>query len=579
MKEKIFSYLKMALITVLFSLTASDVLLAWSIEKFSAVIKIHSDSRITVEETITADFTTDHHHGLYRFIPTRYTSRLGQTYRLRVHVEEVKSSNATDQHWISKRKGQLHIKIGNPNVYYREIMTYKIRYTIENVLQSFPTHEELYWNVTGNEWNTRMGKVHLSVILPKDFSDESLQHTAFLGLMGSRNDSSIRIQKTGPRTVEYETLRPLSSYEGLTVVLGLPKGSIQMPGRFQRTLWFLADNWPYGLSIFLFLYLFVSWWTKGRDPSGRGSIVVQYEPPTGLSPGEVGTLIDEKVDMRDITATVLDLAVRGYLTIEEEEDQDFLFKKIDDPSKQKNSLKNHERILLDSIFSYGNSQRLSSLKNKFYVHVKQLQTAINDEMVKEGFFRNAPQKIRAQYRALGGVVILAGIILFFIGIIDSPILIFGIAPVVWLLTGLICGLLLFIFAPLMPQKTVKGAMAFEHIKGLEEYIARAEAAEIQKVDMKERFEKLLPYAMCFDLTKAWSKAFASLYTTPPQWYSSPYSGTWNTLYFSQSLNRMQSSTKNVFTSVPRTSGSGIGSSGFSGGSSGGGYGGGGGGAW
>jgi uncharacterized membrane protein len=579
MKEKNFSRLKIALAVMLFSLTASRIGWTWSIQKFDATIKIHSDSRITVEETITADFTTDQHHGLYRFIPTRYTSRFGQTYRLRVHVEEVKSSNAADQYWTSVRNGQLHIRIGNPNVYYREIMTYTIRYTIENVLQSFPTHEELYWNVTGNEWNTRMDKVHLTVLLPNDFSDESLKYAAFLGLMGSHNDSSIRIKKTGPRTVEYEALRPLSSYEGLTVVLGLPKGSIRMPSGLQRTLWFLTDNWPYGICVFLFFYLFASWWKKGRDPSGRGSIVVQYEPPTGLSPGEVGTLIDEKVDMRDITAGVLDLAVRGYLTIEEEEDQDFLFKKKDDPSKQKGPLKNHEKILLDAIFSYGNTQRLSSLKNKFYVHVKQLQRAINDELVKDGFFKSAPQKIRAKYRALGGCVILAGIVFFFMGITDSPVMIFNVTPLVWLLTGLISGLLFFIFAPLMPQKTEKGAMAFEHIKGLEEYIARAEAAEIQKVDIKERFEKLLPYAMCFDLTKAWSKAFASLYTVPPQWYSSPYSGTWNTMYFSQSLNRMQSSTKNVFTSVPRTSGGSVGSSGFSGGSSGGGFGGGGGGAW
>jgi len=168
-----------------------------------------------------------------------------------------------------------------------------------------------------------------------------------------------------------------------------------------------------------------------------------------------------------------------------------------------------------------------------------------------------------------------GFILFVVGI-NQPQFAYFCPPLPCLISGMICGILLIIFAPFMPRKTTQGVLAFEQIKGLEEYIARAEKETLQKVDVQREFERLLPYAMCFGLTKSWTRAFQDLFKTPPQWYSSPYAS-WNMIYFSQSLNRMERSSKEVLTSVPRTSGSGH--SGFSGGYSGGGSGGGGGGAW
>jgi uncharacterized membrane protein len=171
--------------------------------------------------------------------------------------------------------------------------------------------------------------------------------------------------------------------------------------------------------------------------------------------------------------------------------------------------------------------------------------------------------------------IIIGFALFVIGLV-KPQFGYCFPPLPFLISGFICAFLLFFFAPFMPKRTREGVLALEQIKGLEEYIARAEKETIERVDVKRQFERLLPYAMCLGLTKSWVQAFRDLYKTPPQWYASSYP-TWNMVYFSQSLNRMESSSKAIFTSVPRTSGSGH--SGFSGGYSGGGSGGGGGGAW
>lgn len=343
----------------------------------------------------------------------------------------------------------------------------------------------------------------------------------------------------------------------------------------KKLRWFFEDNWPYGICLLTFVFLIFRWWINGKDPSGRGTIMVAYESPSGLTPAEVGTLIDEKADLRDITANLIDLAVRGHLTIQEKDD-DFVFIKAS-ASKTSDTLKPHETLLMNALFSSGHTQNLSTLKNKFYIHIKSIQKSIYKELVENHYFPHVPQNVRRAYRMSAFLPMIMGFILFVVGM-NQPQFAYYFPPLPLLISGFICGLLLIFFAPFMPRKTRQGVLAFEQIKGLEEYIARAEKETIQKVDVKREFEKLLPYAMCFGLTKSWVQAFQDLYKIPPQWYSSSYP-TWNMIYFSQSLNRMERSSKEVFTSVPRTSGSGH--SGFSsgGGYSGGGSGGGGGGAW
>lgn len=554
--------------------SASGYTAGWSIQEYDIHVKISSDRSVTVEEKITADFTQEPHHGIYRYIPMKYMDRFGQAFRLRTKLEEVRSSKPGDQYSVSWSSGRLYVKIGNPNRTYQEVISYTIRYTLENAISTFPSHDEFYWNATGNEWDAPMENVHLTVELPKGCESEKLQYAAFLGFFGNKESSSVRVQRIAPLLVGYEAQRGLGPYEGLTVVLGLPLGVLNPVDLQKKARWFLEDNWPYAIPIAVLIFLLLLWRLKGRDPRGGGTVVVSYESPENLTPGEVGTLIDEKVDMRDIMATLIDLAVKGYLKIEEEEDHDFVFRRTNIP--QKDSLKIHEKFLLDSVFAYGGTCRLSSLKYSFSAnYLKPMQEKIYDSLIVQGYFKKSPDQTRKFYQFWGILSFIAGGVLAVVSL-NVPRLMWIGAPLPLAASGVVSGLLFLLFAPLMPQKTREGVLAYEKIKGLEEYIARAEAETLQKVDPKSLFEKLLPFAICFGLTKPWVKAFESLFQEPPQWYSSRSYSNWNMIYFSRSLNEMGRSTSQTFSAVPRTSGSsGFGGGGFSGG----GFGGGGGGAW
>src|SRR5690606_22941775 len=119
--------------------------------------------------------------------------------------------------------------------------------------------------------------------------------------------------------------RALWAGEGLTIVAGFPKGIVKEPTGLEKLMWLLSDNWYFILPFATFFGMFYIWRTRGRDPEGMGSIMVRYSPPEGFTPAEAGTLIDERADVADITSTVIDLAVRGYLRIEEETSTKFYF--------------------------------------------------------------------------------------------------------------------------------------------------------------------------------------------------------------------------------------------------------------
>jgi hypothetical protein len=387
---------------------------AWSIDQYEVNIHISEDRKITVEEIIIANFMGDPHHGIYRFVPLRSVTRYAHAHRLRTRFLGAKSSKSDDQYWVSYKQGQLFIKIGNPDVYRKESIPYTVHYTVDNAINSFPTHDELYWNATGNEWNTLIKKARVNVSFPKEVKDEHLKYTAFAGAFGATDTASISILKSGPKTVSYETSRPLSPYEGMTIVLGLGKGILKTPSAARKLKWFFEDNWPYGICLTMLLFLIFRWWSRGKDPSGRGTIMVAYEPPAQLSPAEAGTLIDEKADLRDITANLIDLAVRGHLIIQEKED-DFVF--IKSTSKTRDTLKPHETLLMDALFSTGDAQSLSSLKNKFYVHIGPIQRSIYRELVKNHYFPHSPDHIRRNYRMMAVFSIIIGFALFVIGLV------------------------------------------------------------------------------------------------------------------------------------------------------------------
>ena len=319
-----------------------------------------------------------------------------------------------------------------------------------------------------------------------------------------------------------------------------------------------------------------------QKPLHRAYICPQFirEVP-GLLPSETGTIIDEKIDPRDITATIIDHAIKGHIKITELQKKKLIGKSTDyeiELVKPWKYEKEYENQMLKAIFIHnkkGMKVKISNLEKKFYKHIKPLKKAIFKQLIKDGFFPHNPVSIRAFYMSIGGISF--ALTLQLMGLLLA---VFSGATVIGML---ISEVIILVFGHFMPRKTKKGTETYYQLKGLFEYIKTAEKDRLKFQEEKNiLFEKLLPYAISFGLVEKWSEAFAGIIKTSPTWFVGH--SNWQKDRFSMSYlgNRLQNFSYKTSTNLmsrPGGKGGGgwSGGSGFSsGGFSGGGFGGGGG---
>jgi hypothetical protein len=546
------------------------------IQSFGAEIVVLPNGTIDVTEVITARFTGSW-RGIYRLIPVEYHTPQGFNFTLLLDPISVTDGDGQALKYESSRERHYRkFKVYVPGAQ-DAVRTVILRYYVLDALRFFEDHDELYWNVTGDEWEVPIEAATARIVLPAGVT--GLRATNFTGAYGSRaQDADVELLGNA---VEVRMRRRLSFREGLTAVVGWDKGFVHEPSPWAKVSLFLRSNWPLFIPVVVFFVMFWVWYTRGRDPRLR-PIAPQYAPPEGLTPGEVGTLVDESADMRDITATIVDLAVRGYILIEEQKkehlmglysNKEYVFHSRKKPEEWKD-LKAHERELLEGLFDGGvtESVELSELQNKFYKNLPGIRDRVFDSLMAHGYFLHRPDKVRRGY--LGGGVVIGVVMAWGGGVLGASL---GMAPLSFIVAGILTAAVICGFGWFMPARTAAGASALEGALGFEDFLGHVEADRFERtIKTPQMFEKFLPFAMALGVEKKWASAFQEIYREPPSWYQgSSYGPNFYPSSFVSDMNQMTARAGSVMTSSPRSSGgSGFGGGGFSGGGGGGGGGGG-----
>jgi len=567
MKKIIITILAVVFWGIIFQSANAEV-----IDSFDAEIKINPDASFNVSEKIQYDFGETQKHGIFRNIPIKYQAR-GGNYNLRLGGISVTDEKGSSYNFATSYLGNdLEIKIGDANQLVSGKKMYVINYVIGRTINYFDTYDEFYWNATGTGWPVAIKKATVKVSLPQNVASGELKSECFVGTFGGTEKCLNNL--TNSATI-FSTNRELASGEGLTVVFGFPKGIVHEPSLGEKFLETLKDNGILFLPVIILLAMLWLWWQKGRDPEGRGTIIAQYDAPDNLTPLEVGTVVDEKADKKDISAEIIYLAVRGYLKIKKTESKvlfitttDYVLEKLKNSEIQENDF---DQKLMAAFFKDSNSVKISDLKDTFYKNLKEINEKIYVDVCTKGYFLKNPDKIRKIYLGTGVGILFAG--LFFSGF-------WGALGVV---SFILSGSIIMICSSLMPKKTLKGVAAKEYILGLKEYLSVAEKDRLKFHNAPEknpqRFEKLLPYAMVLGVEKEWAEQFQDIYKQNPNWYEDGTGNptVFNSLLFVNSLNSFSSEANSSLYSNPSSAAAG--GSGFSGGGVGGGFGGGGGGSW
>lgn len=602
---------------------------AYDTKTYDVQLDVYENNSFVVTETIGVDFS-EPRHGIFRNIPYKGTTTRQVDGKTVLEKYRMKISDVRVEGYVYdtyRENGNLVIRIGSEDEYVEGPQTYRISYRCTLYDDENNTFDSLYWNILPNEWPTTVVSSSMTVNMPKEFNPSMVEFIA--GDYGQADLEGVDWSVSG-NTITAGNTRMLNAGEGVTLNIILPEGYFVGEKTMDWMLWAMML-----VIIVAPLSSILLWFLFGRDP--RVVRTVEFYAPEGVSPAELGYIVDGAVDSKDIVSLIIYWANGGYLTIREDEEKKFtLIKKRDLPD----TAKTYEYTMFQGLFNNRDQVALEDLKEDFYGTFEATKGQL-----KAYFTMKKENRIFTQSslgaRALGVLLMAAPVISITVfgaflnksdelwTVLTVPAILFAAvgfvvfisaydrkdgmsqAKTAWLnLLGIITliisglGILLFssvtlenvipgiavilssvislIFTMRMKQRTKKSSQLLGKILGFKEFIRTAELDRIKRLvnETPDYFYNVLPYAYVFGLTDKWAKKFEEITVEPPNWYYSGYGGhMFNTWIFMSSFHHYTNAMQNNITIPPSPSGGGGGSFSGGGGFSGGGMGGGGGGSW
>lgn len=616
---------------------------------FRSRIVVHQDSSMTVTEIIRVRSAgINIKRGIYRDFPIRYKDSFGNKYVVGFEVTEVLRDGISEGYHFENLSNGKRVYIGKKEVFLPPgEYTYTLTYNTNRQIGFFKDHDELYWNVTGNGWVFPIDEASATVVLPLrgGISRDDFKFDAYTGRQGSR-EGNFYTSFEDSGNISFFTSKPLNSYEGLTIVVSWPKGFVSEPDIKAKIYYLFRDNQSLFIGLVglaaVFLYYLLIWSRVGKDPA-IGTIIPLFEIPEGLSPAATRYIMKMGFDHRAFACAVINMAVKGFLTIREERGVYTLLKnKNDIPLLSEEEKKTAEKIFRSNeklVIKNENHKRIAnaigSLKNSLKMNFEKVYFVTNRQYFIPGlafsivtvlltvFSSPTPARGAAVFMSVWLTIWSIGVIFLMTNVINlwkvsfsfnsatnklssvgsaAGLTIFSIPFVIGEIVGLSIlafnssvtaifilisiALLNALFYHLLKAPTFFGRNILDKIEGFKMFLSVSEKDRLNSMNPPQKtpelFEKFLPYALALGVEQAWAQQFSDILSGTRE-DGLPYSPGW---YHGNTWNRLgaggfSDSLGSSLTSAITSSSVAPGSSSGSGagGSSGGGGGGGGGGGW
>lgn len=501
-------YLNVFLIFVLSFLLFSNQSLArenvynWYVKDFSTEIKVNLDSSLDITEVIVADCgNLSGKHGIFRVLPTKYKTEDGK-YILPTTLKSITDEN-NKPYKYSKEKDldTITYKIGDENIELRGENIYIIKYKVENALRTERnSYDELYWNILGNFWDMEIDNFRAKIIFPEGINRENVDIDYYAGVLGSKSKAGFLYIWLNDNELEFRSNNTIGTRTGLTMSATFPKDIVSPYQYSFLEKFILAINntiLKYIIALIFLMLAFFIWFKFGRSPKVNKPLIAEYEVPENLSPIEIGSILNRgRRTKNSIPATIINLAVKGYLKIEKIEKKG-IFSKTDykfiNTGQVIKDLYKAEEKLFDNIFAHNKSEvKLSELKNQNKIDLSEIFHYVSEDL------KN--RKIIDKKGVFIGIAMIVFAIVLFITFIDINILValssFSFA---------IFGVLIF------NHLTLEGAELKHKIKGFKLYMTTAEKYRSRFYEKEGIMEKFLPYAIVFGITKQWLNSMKNIY--------------------------------------------------------------------
>lgn len=476
-----------------------------AIKHFDVSLTAHKNGRMSVSEVIEYDFGSGFRHGIYRTIPL--VTKVGDLERvISVDFLHVLRDGVNEQYTVSSGDSS-QVKIGDPGQTITGVHTYTIQYEVSNGIGSnYADHDEIYWNVTGNEWTVPIEEA--SIVVGTDFGVGVGKTVCYTGAVGQANAACRVVDAgTGKRFV---TTAVLPAASGFTIVAGFPLGTFPKSVLRKPEEMVYSDDFISFIRFLIPCYLFLNfvlgpgllWWYLRFKKRRFGPVTVNFaipEYPVGvrISPAEAGTIDNAKLDKDDLTATIFDLAIRKYIRIEQVDRERFLGlgAKYDYNLVRLKSfadLNSFEKHLVRVIFAGKDRVLLSEVQLEF-TDYEDLKAENFDSLIHRGFYTKNPE---GQMGALLGLGIFCTVTL---NLVLGPVLIF--------------------LSRKLHGKTAVGEELDWKIDGLKLFLKNMRRNYQWQAEKLYVVEAMIPYAMALGYIDVYMKELQVLYPDyTPGWY-------------------------------------------------------------
>lgn len=545
---------------------------------FHSDITVHQDGSMTVTERITVRAEQRQiRRGIYRDFPTIYKDRIGNRYKVGFKILGVRRDGVAESYHTKQRSNGIRIYIGKRNYFLpKGQYVYTLRYRTSRQLGFFEKHDEIYWNVTGNGWIFPMDKASAAVTLPQAVPRDKIRTKAYTGRQGSTTQNYDANIDPDEGTAEFVTTRALGKFEGLTIVVGWPKGFVYEPTMADKMNYLLRDNknivyMLIGIIILIFYYLVV-WIRYGRDLPA-GTIIPLYYPEKGYTPAAMRFIRHRGYDHKAFATALVNMAVKGLIEIDENNDEFTINKKSDNTNIK---LAAGEKAILKKLFgkTHGSIELVNDNHSKISSAITAHKKSLKRDYEKKYFTRNSGWVIPGVLMSIavllvglftgpvgiesaGGFMILIWIAGWSVGVyflcvraikawgnvgsiggvsaaIGATIfaavflgfeLVALFAFFTMVSTSVLAGLFTLIavntgFYHWLHADTRAGRRLLDKVDGFREYLNVAEGDELKMrgapTKTADLFEMYLPYALALDVEQRWAERFASVFADMEQ---------------------------------------------------------------
>ncbi len=544
---------------------------------FDADIQVLKDGSMEVKEEISVQSCgMQIKQGIVREFPTIYKDEWGTRYVVDFAIKQVLMNGKSINYHVKKENNGQYMYIGKKGYYLPPgVYTFIIVYTTNRQLGFFDTHDELYWNVTGNGWRLPIDEVAARVTLPEGIDISSIKIDAYTGFFGDKGkDFEGYVARNG--VAKFKTTRAFAPYEGLSIVVGWPKGHMHYPSMLQKIIWFLHDNFVlgiFGLCLLFLFMLFYYTYRQNRKREGSQPVIPLFYPPKDMTPGMVNYFM--KMGFKDtaLAAEIVNMAVHGWVKIKYV-DGGFFYRDVYTLIKgSEDGLDNNPmyRAIFDRMFKGGDIFKIGPGNSDTIVRIRAILEN-NYAQTKNLFEPNTYVSVI--------ILVAIGLSGFLIGALGYEI------NFIALFVAIV--FVVIFFARFLQSYTVQGFAVKREIEGFKLFLSTTEKERMKLIGSPptktpELYEKYLPYAMALGVEEQWNKQFTPIFerlkqdghTYVPIWYVGPGLRGFSSTAFSSHL------ASNISSAISSSAGRPGRSSGFGGssGGSGGGGGGGGGGGW